>query len=155
MDAALRILLVEDNPGDVFLVKEALSRCGTPYELTVAGDGRSAWELLDAHEREAGQAFNFFLLDLNLPVRTGIELLTRIRRSETAICRAPVVVVTSSKAPSDRRLTAEAGADYYFSKPSNLEEFLELGAIVRQLWYRHVERLRESCDNQPTSKGDL
>src|SRR5262245_27633575 len=133
MAPALRILLAEDNAGDVFLVREALNRHCVNGELTVATDGKRAWELIEAAETKPGRAFTFFLLDLNLPARSGLELLAKIRRS-VVMSRMPVVIVTSSDAPRDRISIEKSGADYYFCKPSRLEKFLELGSIVQKLW---------------------
>jgi CheY-like chemotaxis protein len=136
----LRILLAEDNPGDVFLVKEALSRHSIDHTLTVASDGQRAWERIEAAEEERAKVFDLFLLDLNLPVRPGLELLARIRGSRTKISRAPIVIVTSSNSIHDRAAAERAGADRYFCKPSNLEEFMELGCIVRELWTARLHR---------------
>jgi two-component system, chemotaxis family, response regulator Rcp1 len=130
----LRILLAEDNPGDVFLVRQALNHHRVEYELTVAADGQKAWDLIEVAEGGSSNLFTFFLLDLNLPVRPGLELLLRIRRSSSRIARAPVVIVTSSDAERDHFSTSQAGADYFFRKPTTLEEFLGLGAIVQALW---------------------
>lgn len=130
----LRILLAEDNPGDVYLVRQALDQQHLDYDLTVAGDGKKAWELIQAAELDPDRGFTFFLLDLNLPIRPGLELLIRIRNSSSPIAQAPVVIVTSSDAERDHHSTTQAGADYYFRKPTSLTEFLELGAIVQSLW---------------------
>jgi DNA-binding response OmpR family regulator len=124
--------LAEDNPGDVFLFQEALNRSSIAHELTVATDGEGAWKWIEAAEK-ADAGFDLFVLDLNLPVRPGLELLARIRSSRGKISRAPVVIMTSSNAVRDRSAAAHGGADYYFCKPSNLDEFLKLGSIVQQL----------------------
>lgn len=132
MRPALRILLAEDNPGDVFLVEEALRQHAIPHELTVATDGDKAWKWID--KAEAGrQCFDLFMLDLNLPIRPGIELLNRIRSSAGKISKAPILIMTSSDAPRDRSAAARGGASYYFRKPSSLDEYLTLGSIVEQL----------------------
>jgi len=133
MREGLRILLAEDNPGDVFLFEEALKRHAISHELTVATDGEGAWKWIEAAET-AQAGFDLFVLDLNLPVRPGLELLARIRSSHGKMSRAPVVIMTSSNAMRDRSAAAHGGADYYFCKPSNLDEFLKLGSIVQQLW---------------------
>ena len=147
MAPALRILLAEDNAGDVFLVREALNRHCADFELTVANDGKRAWELIEAAESNQRRAFTFFLLDLNLPARPGLELLMKIRRS-VVMSSAPVVIVTSSDAASDRMLVEKSGADYYFCKPSRLEKFLELGSIVQTLWVEHMGRIQENSDSR-------
>ena len=128
-----RILLAEDNPGDVFLVRAALQRHAIEHELTVAGDGQAAWKLIEAAEASPDQQFDLFMLDLNLPVRPGLELLARIRNSSGGMSRALVLIMTSSNSVQDRAAAAQDGADYYFFKPSTLEAFLELGSIVKNL----------------------
>jgi CheY-like chemotaxis protein len=141
MGPTLRILLAEDNPGDVFLIKEALKRHCRDFELTVAADGKAALELIQAAETSHGKTYNFFLLDLNLPARHGIELLAQIRRSSSTRCRFPVVIVTSSNAARDYKSSHDAGADYFFCKPSDYEEYLQLGMIVERLWSSYLRRL--------------
>ena len=138
MNRVLRILLAEDNPGDVYLVQEALHRNGVSHELTLAKDGTSAWNLIDACEASPELSFDIILLDLNLPVRCGLEVLERIRRCRGPLARALVVVVTSSDSPRDRAAANRGKADYYFRKPSDLEQFLELGSIVQELWARRT-----------------
>ena len=149
----LRILLAEDNPGDVFLVREALKQHCTEFELTVATDGKSAWERIHAAESNPLEAYTLFMLDLNLPVRSGLELLMRIRRSPSAMSKSPVVIVTSSDAERDRTAANRAGANHYFCKPSDFGSFLELGSVVQRLW---TAWLRESPETSAFhAKGDL
>src|SRR5215471_16173708 len=133
MRSVSRILLAEDNPGDVFLVEEALRRHSVPHILTIAADGEAAWDCIEAAESPGNPGFDLFLLDLNLPARPGFELLERIRSSRGRIAHVPVVIITSSSAQRDRAAAERRGADYYFCKPSHLEEFLELGSIVREI----------------------
>jgi CheY-like chemotaxis protein len=72
------------------------------------------------------------LLDLNLPRRTGLEVLTRIR--ESLVCATvPVIIVTSSRAPNDREAAQRLQATRYFQKPSNYDDFMRLGEIVKEI----------------------
>jgi CheY-like chemotaxis protein len=138
MARAMRILLAEDNPGDVFLVKKALKRhLAVEHELVVANDGDAAWKLIESAEGTPPAGFDLFIIDLNLPVRPGLEVLARIRRCRGKMSRAIVLVVTSSSSVPDRE--AARRADYYFCKPSDLESFLKLGVVVRDLWNVQVE----------------
>jgi chemotaxis family two-component system response regulator Rcp1 len=147
-----RILLAEDNPGDVFLVEEALRRYSVPHILTIAADGEAAWDCIEAAETPGDPGFDMFLLDLNLPARPGFELLERIRSSRKNIARAPVVIITSSNAQRDRAAAERRGADYFFCKPSHLAEFLELGSVVREILAQ--DRFSESSESQsPGQKG--
>jgi two-component system, chemotaxis family, response regulator Rcp1 len=134
MSRACRILLAEDNPGDVYLVREALNRQSLFYELLVATDGERAWTMIEAADAGKIEGFDICMLDLNLPVRPGLEVLTRIRSCRGPMAQALVVIVTSSNLTQDRVATSRDGADYYFCKPSNLHSFLQLGEIVSGLW---------------------
>ena len=153
MGPALRILLAEDNPGDVFLVEEALNRQSIAHEITVVSDGERAWKSIEAADAAGGGAFDLFMLDLNLPVRPGLELLARIRRSRGRISKAPVVIVTSSNSTRDRNAAARGGADYYFCKPSKLEEFLKLGPILEQLWIASTMHFESASSGHSAANG--
>jgi len=150
----MRILLAEDNPGDVFLVKRALRRHLTvQYELVVASDGDSAWKLIESADRDPAACFDLFILDLNLPVRPGLEVLARIRRCRGSMSHAIVLVITSSSAMPDREAVRRGGADYYFCKPSELESFLHLGAIIRDLWNIRMEEKKLTAEHPARRKG--
>jgi CheY-like chemotaxis protein len=129
----LNILLAEDNLGDVFLVRQALQQHHVAHELHVVRDGDEALNFM-AHMGEPGQAPcpDLVLLDLNLPKIDGPEVLTEFRKHP--LCsRTPVVVITSSDAERDRKRMNSLGIARYFRKPSELDEFMELGSVVREL----------------------
>ena len=129
----LSLLLVEDSPADVFLVKEAMREEGLSFNLSVASDGESAMRILDLVDAGPENAApNLLLLDVNVPRRTGIEVLERLRRSPRC-GKIPVVIISSSDSPADRRLAHDMGATEYFRKPSNLADFMKLGQLVRRL----------------------
>lgn len=127
------ILLVEDNVADVFFVREALRFEGIESELFVAQDGEKAVEFIESAEisRDA-PCPHIILLDLNLPRKSGAEVLLRIMQS-SRLAEVPVVIVTSSDAPSDRAETARLGARRYFVKPRDLDEYLKLGLVVKDV----------------------
>ena len=135
-DSSVNILLIEDAEPDVFLVREALRQAGISCNLNVLDDGEKAIEFIDRLDRNDGAICpSLVLLDLNLPKRTGDQILQHIRKSER--CRAvPVVIVTSSDSPKDKHATNELGATGYFRKPSRLDEFMKLGTLVRGLLNR-------------------
>jgi two-component system, chemotaxis family, response regulator Rcp1 len=130
--APLTLLLVEDNPADVFLVKEAMREEGLDCEFHVVEDGEKAIAFIDRMDAGADAPPDLLLLDLNVPRRTGDEVLGRIRKSEKC-ANVAIVVITSSDSPHDRQRAKDLGADEYFRKPANLEQFMELGKMARRL----------------------
>lgn len=135
--AALNLLLVEDSPADVYLVREAMEAEGVPFRMQVADDGELAMEMLQRVEAEAAAPPDVLLLDLNVPRLDGMQILERIRRSPQC-SGIPVVVISSSDSPADRRRALALGATHYFRKPSTLDEFMQLGRLVL-LAYRNVQ----------------
>jgi CheY-like chemotaxis protein len=133
MQTRRRIMLAEDNPGDVFLVRRALEMHELDVDLVVVQDGQSALGLVEkADTEDDSRRPDLILLDLNLPRATGSRILERIRQSPR-FARTPVVVVTSSDSPVDRRAAKQLGAAHYFQKPCDLAGFMQLGGIVRTL----------------------
>ena len=127
------ILLIEDNPGDVLLVEEALREHRIDCDFTVLSDGEQAILLFEAIDRRADRhAPTLVLLDLNLPKRSGHEVLSYIRRS-SCCSTTPVVIVSSSQVATDLTQTSQLGIAAYFHKPANFDAFLKLGALVRDL----------------------
>jgi DNA-binding response OmpR family regulator len=129
-----RILLAEDNDGDVFLVRRALEKRGLRPELAVAHNGEEALAWLDDHsgEKNRDTAPHLILLDLNLPRVDGLQILSHVRKSDSFSC-TPVIVLTSSDSPKDRQMALELGANLYFRKPTDLASFMDLGRIIEEL----------------------
>jgi CheY-like chemotaxis protein len=127
------ILLIEDNPGDVLLVREALKEHEVTTPLFVITDGEKAVEFIEKLGKDGdGPCPALVLLDLNLPKRTGHDVLSRMR--EMKRCEhTPVVILSSSDAPADRRAAAAFNISRYIRKPSTLDEFMMIGAVIRQL----------------------
>lgn len=129
----LRILLAEDNPGDVLLVQHALAEHNIDCELKVMRDGAEALDfVMRIGQPGEPPCPDLLLLDLNLPRIDGQELLKEFR-NHPQCSHTPVVVITSSDASRDRARMSELGISYYFRKPSDFDEFMSLGAIVRQV----------------------
>lgn len=131
-DSQYRIWIAEDNPADVYLIDEALRRQDFPYRLQTADNGEDMLRMIAAIDVNPAESCpDIFLLDLNLPRRSGDEILAQIRQSSR--CKSvPVIVITSSDSPQDRARTRELGASFYFRKPADLERFMTIGNVVRQ-----------------------
>jgi two-component system, chemotaxis family, response regulator Rcp1 len=131
--------VVEDNPADVGLVREALGEHAVDCELHVIHDGEKAIRFID--QVDAGHACcpDLVLLDLNLPKRPGREVLKHLRASVTC-GQVLVAVLTSSNALKDREETARLGATRYIQKPSDLDEFIKLGRLFKEMLDSSRER---------------
>jgi chemotaxis family two-component system response regulator Rcp1 len=126
------ILLAEDNPADVYLIRLALSEHGVDCKMRVVSDGRDLLRIITGEELgPETKNLELIILDLNLPRHDGIEILERLR--DTDLAHVPVVVLTSSDSPRDRQLATSLGAARFLRKPSGLEQFLSLGAVFKDL----------------------
>jgi CheY-like chemotaxis protein len=135
------ILLAEDNPGDVGLVREALQEHGVDCKLQVLADGEAACAFIDRLNLDASlRCPDLFLLDLHLPKRDGTQILEHLRASKRC-GETPVVVLTAADAialgsGTDRHKAYESATVQYFQKPVSLNEFLQLGRIVKEIMAR-------------------
>jgi CheY-like chemotaxis protein len=131
MRSPITILLAEDNPGDVFLIRRALEKHGLEVMMDVVDEGQAALRYFDGVDSDpAVNAPDLALLDLNLPRANGSRILARIRQSPR--CKTiPIIIVTSSDSPLDREAAARLGATAYFQKPGDLSGFMQLGQVVR------------------------
>ena len=129
----VRILLVEDNRADVFLVEEAIKAHAVPVEIHAVEDGAEAVAVIERAETDP-EAFCpvMVVLDLNLPKKSGAEVL-RLMRESPRFKTLPVIVLTSSDSVRDRTEVARLGADRYFRKPATYDEFLEVGAVLNEM----------------------
>jgi len=125
------ILLVEDNPGDATLVRTALEHHEVEGEVILLTDGEKAIGYVEAVDTEDVPCPDLIIIDLNLPKKSGHEVLQRMRLS--AKCsQVPILILSSSDAASDRLHAARLGASLYISKPLRLDEFMKLGAIFKE-----------------------
>jgi CheY-like chemotaxis protein len=127
-----QILLVEDNPADVELVLEALEEHQVSCELLVVNNGERAATFLDDIDAGRESCPSLFILDLNLPRRTGAEILERMRTGGTC-GHVPVVVLTSSDSQTDKDAVARFKPARYLRKPLTLDNFLRLGGVFKEL----------------------
>lgn len=128
------ILLIEDNPGDVRLVRESLGRSVGEFNLRVAPDGVEAL----AYVRRQGQHANapqpdLILLDLNLPRKNGRQVLAELKADES-LARIPVVILSSSNASADISAAYGLRANSYVTKPGDLDEFVEAIGTLKSFW---------------------
>jgi two-component system, chemotaxis family, response regulator Rcp1 len=129
----LTIIVVEDNPLDIYLIRWVLTAHALAHELQVIDNGDRAMDYVNqlAHE-ERRRSPTIMLLDLNLPQRDGREILQRVKAIPHG-SDVRVVVVTSSNNAADRQETLALGADAYFVKPYHLTEFMQLGDLIKGL----------------------
>jgi len=139
----IRILLVEDSPGDVRLTREALREVDVVTELHVVGDGEAALRFLRREGEHAGAPRpDLVLLDLNLPLLGGQEVLRRVK-ADHALRRIPVVVLSTSASEDDVLRAYDGGVNSYVRKPVELDGFLRVLRSVEEWWLRSVTLPRQ------------
>ena len=130
----VEILLVDDNIGDVVLMKEALKGAEFPNRVSVVRDGCEALEFL----RRTGKFANasrpdLILLDINMPRKNGCEVLEEVR-SDEELRLIPIVILTSSEAEDDIRRSYELGANCFVTKPADLDEMVRVVQAINHFW---------------------
>ncbi len=138
-DQPARIILIEDNPGDVGLLRRALEDAeGGAYQIEVLTDGEKALRFVREYHDEAGRPHPCVLvLDLHLPKYDGFEVLRAIRR-ESALSRVKVVVVTGILSGADEAAIQVLGVRLYRKKPTDLESLLKLGEEIIAICREHM-----------------
>ncbi len=136
---AIDILLIEDNPGDVRLAQEALKESKVKNRLYVVEDGVEAMTFL----RQQGQYKavprpDLILLDLNLPRKSGREVLAEVKNDES-LKRIPVVVLTVSRAEEDVIRCYNNYANCYITKPLDFNQFMEITRSIEEFWLTIVK----------------
>ena len=137
--APIDILLIEDNPGDVRLAREALQESKIQNDVHVVTDGRQAIAFL-RKEGEYADALrpDLILLDLNLPWMDGREVLAEIK-ADAKLRRIPVVVLTASKAEEDVLQSYDLHANCYLTKPIDMGQFMKLVHSINNFWLSIVK----------------
>lgn len=129
-DTVCRILLVEDNPGDVLLAQEAMAEASLNHQILVARDGQEAMLALRGQGGYANvHRPDLVILDLNLPLKSGREVLIEMK-TDPALADIPVAVLTTSRFDQDVCLEYTAGRCVYFYKP---QRFQDLVAVMRSI----------------------
>ena len=136
-DKRALVLVVEDNQADVFLVEQAVKLRNLPVRLLMLDNGEDALRYFARADADpAARCPDAVLLDLNLPRRSGREVLEQVK--STVRCRdVPVIILTSSNSAEDRRETAALGAIRYFRKPTSYQEFLKIGEVLEEVLAEH------------------
>jgi CheY-like chemotaxis protein len=124
------ILVVEDNDADVFLLKEAVSLHNLGVRLHVVENGALAIAYIGSIDNDpAAPCPCLCLLDMNLPLRSGSEVLQYLRKSRR-MAGIPAIVMTSSKSQNEREEIMRLGASAYFHKPINYGDFMDIGKLL-------------------------
>jgi chemotaxis family two-component system response regulator Rcp1 len=138
----IEILLVEDNPGDVRLTKEALKDAKVRNNLHVAMDGVDALAFLRKQGKyKAAVRPDLILLDLNLPRKNGREVLEEVKQ-DSALQHIPIVILTTSQAEQDVLESYRLRANAYVTKPVDLDQFLKVVSSIEEFWLEIVKLSR-------------
>lgn len=134
MSSLIRVLLVEDNPGDAYLARDILASGSLTLELTIVSDGTEAIEYLLQRGKYADtRPPDLVVLDLNLPKLDGREVLRAIRAHEQ-LKLTPVVVLTSSESPQDVAGSYALGANCFVTKPLDLAAYRQTVGSIERFW---------------------
>jgi DNA-binding response OmpR family regulator len=139
-DALHRLVIIEDNDGDVFLIKRALQENNIPAEITVCRDGEAAVRFLNSPEMESPP--DAIIIDLSLPRIEGMDILRKILH-RPAYVGTSIMVFTSSPSPSDKHRVELLTGARYVQKPSGLDNFLrEVAENVKSMFARSTDTTR-------------
>ena len=135
---ATRILVVEDNSSDVFLLDRALNRQAIRFELIHLSNGGDALAFIRGQGAYADAAVpNLILVDLNLSKYSGEDILREIRGA-SHLAGVPVCVWSSSRSRRDEALLKDLGVSQFITKPTGLDQFMEIGKIIKNLLFGPV-----------------
>jgi chemotaxis family two-component system response regulator Rcp1 len=135
---AFEILLVEDNPGDVELVTEALAGWTIPSHVSVVDNGDDALLFLRRQGPfSSAPVPDLILLDLNLPKKSGVEVLTEMKL-DSGFARIPVIVLTTSDREADVRAAYALHANCYMTKGLEIDDFISKVKAIETFWLQHV-----------------
>lgn len=135
----IKILLVEDNPGDVRLIKEVFKDAKIFNAMQIAYDGETAMKILRKQAEYSDCATpDMILLDLNLPKKDGREVLREVKNDDDLKC-IPVVILTTSNAEEDLIETYKMNANCYITKPVDLDQFINVVKSIENFWLSIVK----------------
>jgi CheY-like chemotaxis protein len=146
--ARFEILVAEDNPADVGLVREALKTHHVECALHVVSDGAQAIAFINRLDADPeASRLDLLLLDMHLPKHDGEDVLKCLRSTER-YAQVPVIVMTGTVSPIVEKNATRYAALSYFRKPSKLDEFLELGLMIRRVLSGEKEGSAAAMENQ-------
>ncbi len=132
----LQILIVEDNNSDVYLIRKAIEGANLSVDFHIVRDGQQAVQFIDEVANDPSKPCpDVVILDINLPKKAGGDVL-KYMRSRQRCAQVHVIVVSTSDSEHDRQIMQQLGADTYFPKPSEFDEFMKLGDLVRNVLAR-------------------
>jgi CheY-like chemotaxis protein len=134
VEGKIHLLVIEDNPADIDLLRRALATAALDCQLTVVDDGADALSLFRPNSATAWEspAPDLVIVDLNLPKHGGLEIIEQMR-ANPKFAEVPVVILSSSSAPRDRAKMENFRVRRYIVKPAGLEEFIRIGWQIREL----------------------
>lgn len=128
------ILLVEDNEGDILLTLEAFEESRIKTKVSVARNGQEALDILKGHGDHAHAVKpDLILLDINIPIYNGIEVLAEIKRNEN-LKKIPVIMLTTSSSQNDVEVAYKNHCNSYIRKPLEMEEFMQAIKKIEEFW---------------------
>ncbi len=138
-----RLLLVEDNLGDIRLTKEAIKASKVDFEMDVISDGELVLDFLNQKGNfSEAERPDLIMLDLNLPKKNGIEILREIKDSPS-LRRIPVIAVTTSEADHDVTMAYDLHANAYILKPVDFDDFTRVIKLIDSFWFNTVKLASE------------
>jgi CheY-like chemotaxis protein len=131
-----KILVIEDNPGDVFLLRQALNEYHEPYVLEILRDGQEALEFVSLQRTGSQEEPCVIVLDLHLPKHSGADVL-KVIRQEPVLAHIQVVALTTLASPRDEQEVRKLGVRLYKAKPNQVEEWIKLAAEILEICREH------------------
>lgn len=134
----VHILLVEDNEGDILLTTEALEEGKIANNLSVVKNGKDALDFVFKQGAyKSANSPDLILLDINLPLKNGHEVLGKIKTDERTK-HIPVIMLTTSSSESDIKLAYKHHANCYITKPVDVEDFIKAVTSIEDFWFNLV-----------------
>lgn len=126
----IKIMLVEDNRGDIILTKKALAKIRIANEIIIKNNGQECMDYLKSKDEDLP---DLILLDLNMPIMNGFEVLEELKNSND-FSHIPVIVLTSSEAEQDIMASYKSKANSYLTKPIDTKAFIDMVISSTEYW---------------------